>query len=246
MATTSKGSLKPCSKTDPRYGRIKKVFMAYIHNPDPYEQYIPPYTRDQLRNPAIYRQALREKTEHSTHQLDKIHSHKATVRRLIESLVSGGVAVSHDQLHEGEHVTNLLKYYEEQIIDSDAVLLIITKSLNYYMSNEAPIGENEILLTRHFLHNLMTIKRPSATSFIPIFINQPVNRGFIPTTLASSTCYSVREPFDVRSGDLSDLYAYLTNQNTGTFVGPAEVIAIPKRRPACKFCYQFEYSRNIF
>ena len=235
MSTTTKGSLKPCSRTDPRYGRIKKVFMAYIHNPDPYEQYIPPYTRDQLRNPAIYRQALREKAEHSTHQLDKIQLHKATVRRLIESLVSCGVAVSHDQIHEEEHVTNLLKYYEDQIIDSDAVLLIITKSLNYYMSNEAPMDENEILLTRHFLHNLMTIKKPSGTCFIPVFINRPVDRSSIPTTLASSNCYSVCEPFDVCSGGLSDLYAYLTNQNTLELPSSSEVIAIPQRRTACKF-----------
>lgn len=237
MSSDSKGLLKPFSNVDPRYGRIKKVFIAYIQNPDPYEQYIPPYTREQLKDPSTYRQALKEKTEHAINQQNKIQGHKATIRRLAECLSLAGVSVCYDQYYEGQQVTNLVKTCDEQIRDSDAVLLIVTKSLTHYMENDAPLFEDEILLTRHFLYNLITIKKPVGTSFIPVFINEPLNRSVIPTTLASSTCYSVYEPFDVQAGGLSNLYAFLTNQKTISMPASSTVIAIPPRKTPCEFSF---------
>lgn len=227
-----KGVLEPISSIDSRFGRVKKAFIAYAHNPDPYEQYIPPFSLEQLGQPEIFQMVLQQKTEHLLRQQKKVQTHKDTIKRFADCISRNGVAVSYDQFYEGQQIPNVLQHFEQQICDSDTVLVIVTKSLKYYIENNVPVSEEEILLTKHFLYNLMTIKKPVGTCFIPVFLNQPIDRSLIPITLASSTCYSIVEPFDHQSGDMYDLYAFLTNQRT--IVPINGVVELPPRRGPCK------------
>lgn len=220
----------------PSFGRIKKVFIAYAHNPDPYEKYIPPYQPAALQaNPALYQLVLREKAEHEWRQQDKIQRQKDAVKRLADVLGAGGVPVAYDQYNlEGPPVTNQLQHYEQQICDSDFVLLVITPSLLYYMNNKVPL-EDEILLARDFLSNLMTVKKPHGTHFLPVFVNCEKDLSLVPTALSSTRCYQLVEPFNVEQGDLYTLYAMLTNQQTIDLQPPAQPINLPKRSGPCEF-----------
>ena len=237
MAEIRKGILEPSSSNHPVYGRIKKVFIVYVHNPDPYEKYIPPYDPVALQsNPALYQLVLREKAEHEWRQQDKVQRHKDTVKRLADVLRASGVSVAYDQYNwEGPPVTNQLQHYEQQICDSDFVLLIITPSLLYYMNNEVPL-EDEILLAKDFLSNLMTVKKPNGTHFLPVFINCEKDLSLVPTALSSAQCYQLLEPFNVEQGDLYTLYAMLTNQQTIDRQSSAQVFSLPRRTGPCTLC----------
>lgn len=235
MAHAAKGKLEPNSPIHRRFGRIKKVFLAYAHNPDPYEQYIPPYSQQQLMaDPGLFQLVLQEKAEHLSRQQAKIKGHVDTVKRFADCLQGNGVPVAYDRYWEGQQIPNLLQHYEQQINDSDVVLLIISPSLKFYMENDVPDSKDEILLTKDFLYNLINVKKPEGTCFIPVFLNRTLDRGLIPTTLSSASTYVIKEPFDCTVGDMYDLYAYLTNQKSIEMAQPTCVIALPKRNSPCK------------
>ena len=232
MATT-KGILEPKSPFHPEFGRIKKVYIAYVHNPDEYEAYVPPYRPEELLDSNILRLVFQEKQTHEYEQRKKIEEHTQTIQRLATYLSTLGVPVVYDEYWRGKHVTNQIQKFEEQITDSDYVLLIITPSMNHYLQNTAPIDE-EILFTDNFLFNLMTVKKPSGTNFIPVFVNSTKNSVLVPTHLASATLYELKEPFDYQRGGTYDLYKLLTNQKTEPFAPSVGVVKVPRRPGACK------------
>lgn len=230
---TEKGCLDPKSPMNPEFGRIKKVFVAYVHNPDEYEAYVPPCRPEVLLDPNILRTVFQEKQEHENRQRSKIQRHTETVHRLAKYLTAVGVPVVYDEYWTGKHVTNQLQQFERQIADSDYVLLVITPSMNHYLTNVAPVNE-EILFTDNFLFNLMTVKKPPGTEFIPVFVNSPKDVHLIPTSLASAMSYVLMEPFDCHNGDFSDLYRLITNQRTEPSIPFSGVVRIPPRRNACE------------
>ena len=230
---TGKGCLQPKSPMDPQVGRIKKVFIAYVHNPDEYEVYVPPCRPEQLLDPNILRIAIQHKMEHEQIQRDNIRRHTETVKRLAVFLTERGVPVVYDDYFNGSHVSNRLQQYEQQIVDSDYVLLVITPSMNYYLTNVAPIDE-EILFTEDFLFNLMTVKKPQGTHFIPVFINCQHDTGLVPTFLASAKSYAITEPFDCHSGDLRDMYCLFTNRSVPSLPTCGSVVQVSSKRSACK------------
>ena len=240
---TQKGVLHPVSQYVPQFGRVKKVFLAYVHNPDQYETFIPPYPPEQLFDQNILHLVQQQRLQHESQQASKILAHRACVKRLAEYLKSVGVAVSYDQHWEGQQISNQLQHYEQQIADSDFVLLIITPSVKYYLENDAP-KEEEILFTEHFLYNLMTIKKPDGTNFIPVFLNKRKDVSLVPTSLASSTSYELIEPFDIHRGDMYDLYALLTNQKLSetTPLGPYR---LPSKPSPCEFVRSCNYRYNL-
>ena len=234
MAAPSKGLLEPRCTVDPRFGRVKKVFVAYVHNPDEYEAYVPPYRPEDLLDPNLLREVLHLKLEHEQEQKNKIQRHTDAVQRLCTYLSQLGVAVAYDQYWKGQHIGNLLHHFERQIADSDFVLLIITPSMNHYLQNVAPIDE-EILFTDNLLYNLMTVKKPPGTNFVPIFVNSHKIIDLIPSCLASAMSYELLEPFDYQKSGMYDLYALLTNQGT-VIPSPSNfVVSLPPPRSACEF-----------
>jgi hypothetical protein len=213
---------------------MKKVFIVYAHNPDPYEQYIPPFPPEQLYNDHdLFKMVWEYRSEHIRKQQLKVQTHKYIVRCFAECLKSNGIPVFYDQYSETS--SNVLANFEQQMVDSDVVIVIITPSLKYYLNNDAPVDVDEILLTRHFLYNLMTVNKPDGTHFLPVFLNQPSKRDLIPTVISGSTCYSILEPFDCTEGDFQSLYAFLTNQKVAEIFQPSSVIKLPKRKSPCEF-----------
>ncbi len=234
MATTGKGLLEPKSPINPEFGRIKKVFIAYVHNPDEYEAYVPPYRPEELLDSNILRFVFSEKQRHENQQRNKIEKHTKAIQSLATYLSTLGVPVVYDEYWRGKHVSNQLQQFEEQIMDSDYVLLVITPSTNHYLQNVAPIDE-EILFTDNFLFNLMTVKKPPGTNFIPIFVNSTKNSDLVPTHLGSSMIYELIEPFDYQRGDMYDLYKLVTNQKTEPLIPTVGVVRVPRRIGACKW-----------
>ena len=110
-------------------------------------------------------------------------------------------------------------------------------SLLYYLNNEVPL-EEEILLAKDFLSNLMTVKKPNGTHFLPVFINCEKDLSLVPTALSSAQCYQLLEPFNVEQGDLYTLYAMLTNQQTVDLQPPVQPISLPKRTGPCELWEQ--------
>lgn len=232
--SASKGLLDPKCKEDDVYGRVKKLFIAYVQNPDQYEIYHPPVPPERLMaDMDLLTKYLKERAAHETIQKMKIERHRSAVRRLAQYLTSCGVSVAYDQCWEGTQLDNRLKHYEAQIRDSDYVLLVITPSFTHYLANEAP--DEEILFVDNFLYNMTTVAQPEGTRFIPVFLNREKDISLVPMSLVSSTMYVIREPLDVYRGDLYSLYALLTNQNVMERPEPlGKPIPLPQTR-RCEF-----------
>ena len=245
----SKGQLDPKCKEDNVYGRVKKIFIAYVQNPDEYEIYHPPVPPERLMaDMDLLTKCVKERAAHETIQKTKIERHRSAVRRLAEYLTNGGVAVAYDQYWEDKQLDSRLQHYEAQIRDSDYVLLVITPSFNHYLTNEAP--DEEILFANNFLYNMITIARPQGTHFIPLFLNRDKDVSLVPMSLASSTMFVIREPLDLYRGDLYSLYALLTNQNvTERPELPGMPVSLPRRRRCECVCVEFimlSFSNTIF
>lgn len=230
-----KGMLEPRSRHDQVFGRIKKVFIAYVHNPNVYENYIPAYPLEQLfQDPSLQQQVLQEKQLHEERQKAIITEHTELVSSFASCLVSSGVAVAYDGYFQNQRMECTHQFYEQQIRDSDFVLLIVTPSLRHYLENEPPEEEPMApLFSSKALYNMMTVQLPPGTHFIPVFLNQPKDINLIPTCLASSTTFMVQSPFNVQQGGLYDLYNLLTNQQANRPPDPGPPILLPQR-PRCE------------
>lgn len=228
----SKGVLEPTSRVDPQFGRIKKVFLAYVHNPDVYESYTPPYPWEQLvADVALQQRVIQEQAQHAEQQRQKIGAHKDLVKEFADCLRKHGVAVAYDRHFELERLPSIHQFYEQQIRDSDFVLLLITPSLKYYLENEPPEEEPMgPLFASKSLYNMMTIQLPLGTHFIPIFLNRERDSSLIPISLAGGSMYTIYRPFDITQGDLYHLYALLTNQTVNKQPEPGPPIALPQRK----------------
>ena len=245
----AKGVLEPKSKEDPQFGRIKKVFLAYVHNPDVYESYTPPYSWEQLiADTALQQRVRQENAQHEEQQQKKIDAHKILVKSFADCLRERGVAVAYDGYFEQERLQCTHQVYEQQIRDSDFVLLIITPSLNYYLEHDPPGKEPMgLLFASKSLYNMMTVQRPPGTHFIPVFLNQEKDSSLIPISLVSSTTYTIYHPFDITTGDLYYLYALLTNQEVNKALEPGPPIQLPKRK-RCELAHdcKHDYHDSIF
>ena len=229
-----KGVLEPMSKEHPQYGRIRKVFLAYIHNPNVYEKYVPPYDIQQLLSDLSLQERVREEMHHhAEQQQSNKQAHEDLVKEFAECLHSKGVAVAYDRYFEQERIECTYLYYEQQIRDSDFVLLVITPSLEYYLKNDPPDEEPMApLFASKALVNLMSVQRPPRTHFIPIFLDCDRDTSLVPVCLAGASMFTIHRPFDVEKGDLYNLYNILTNQQVNKPPEPGPVIVLPQR-PRC-------------
>ena len=229
-----KGVLQPRSVESSQFGRIKKVFLAYIQNPDVYEKYIPPYSWDQLISDQSLQQRAREESAcHEENQKRKKKEHTDLVKEFAEYLRENGVSVAYDGYFELENVECTHQLYEQQIRDSDFVLLVITPSLKFYLQNDPPVEEPMApLFQSKAMVNLMTVQIPPGTHFVPIFLGRERDTNLVPVNLASASMYTICKPFDITKGDLYNLYSQFTNQTVAP-PEPGPPIELP-RRPRCE------------
>ena len=213
--------LNPQHQRHPEWGPLPKVFIAYAHNPLPYVQIAPPDSDKVIQsNPEMSTEMVHERWEeevarHMRREEKAIEDNKLLVYHLATFLQKSSIAVAYDQLLTDVGTSNLMKWSQEQIKDSDFVILIITPSFCNFLFDEVP-PEKEYLFAGHYLYNLIH-NPPLNKSLLPVFLNQVKDIQLLPKALEASICYEIWEPFDVQHGprndDLESFYALLTRQN---------------------------------
>lgn len=198
-----------------------KVFIAYPHNPVPYVQIAPPNVAEVLlHNPGMMEEEVRhmakeEILRHAQAEEKAIEANKKLVYRFAQFLQKNAIIVSYDQMLTDTGASNLMKWSQQQIEDSDFVILIVTPSLCDFLSNEVP-AEEEYLFVGDFLYNLIH-NPPANKPLLPVFLERVKDIGFLPKALEASTSYEIWQPFSIehtpRNDDLESLYARLTGQN---------------------------------
>lgn len=190
--------INPQRHTDGTFGLLPKVFIVYPHNPQV-------YTWNSVKE-------LRD--EQSKRTREDIRRHDELVCHFAQFLESHKIAVSYEGLLKDGFTSNYMKWFQDQIVDSDDVILIITNSFSHFLSNQPPEGKERIF-TGQFLHNFVNNpKKP----ILPVFLNRPKELKLLPDALRSSKTYNVmatRDPpyFDVQQPELDSLFALLTKQN---------------------------------
>ena len=216
---------------------LPKVFIAYPHNPSPYTQLDPDYIRQFYPNQPdhIVEQCVaRDMQHHTLQQEEVIRQHMSKVHSLGQFLQQTGIAVSHDQLLLDCGSDNIMRWCQEQIEDSDFVILIITNSFKDFLDGEPP-PEKEHLFVGNYLSNF--INNPRGKQLLPVFLDLPVNSQLIPKCLEMCRLYSVYTPPSLvigRGDDLQLLYALLTKQDRYAPPAPSGVIKLNSRRRRSK------------
>ena len=246
------GTASPKRRSNPENGLLlPKVFMAYPHNPGAYLQIAPPNVEAVLlQNPGMTRESIQEaykqeKLRLSVDTEEEVKRHKYLVREFANFLAGSGIAVAYDQLLEDTGTDNLMKWTEQQMKDSDYVILIVTPSLCDFLSSPPP-RDKEYIFSGHMLYNLIHSPPPRPNSpvnvdalrFLPVFLNSTKNLNLLPKTLEAGNCYEIWKPFDVRltrEDDLVSLYTLLTRQSTCAAPPPTTTyVKIKPKRSRCK------------
>ena len=227
----------------PEHGLLPKVFIAYPHNPAMYTQIAPPIFEEILHwNPGLTRDHVQanyeeEVARHLKETDDGIRQHEQLVYHFATFLQQRFIAVAYDQLLRDTGTSNLIKWTQEQVADSDYLILITTPSLCDFLSNPPPL-DKEYIFTGHYLFNTIHNPPPSLR-ILPVFLNQPKDISFLPKTLEAASSFEIW--FDgskpcAQGGDLDSLYAILTNQTVYNRPNPPQgaIIKLKPRRPRCK------------
>ena len=175
---------------DPWHYPQPKVFIAYPHNPVPYVQIAPPnVTEVLLHNPGMMEEEVRhlakeEILRHARAEEKAIEANKKLVYRFAQFLQKNAIIVSYDQMLTDTGASNLTKWSQQQIEDSDFVILIVTPSLCDFLSNEVP-AEEEYLFVGDFLYNMIH-NPPANKPLLPVFLERVKDIGFLPKALEAS------------------------------------------------------------
>ena len=230
---------------------LPKVFIVYAHNPGEYRQIHPPDVDGLMRdNPSMTRDWIEQQYEEEKIQLsaqteENIRQHKLLVRKFSNFLTGAGVPVTYDQLLDDTGTDNLMRWTEQQIKDSDYVILIVTPSLHEFLTNPSSASrDEEYIFSGHTLYNLIHSppSRPNSPlglgvlCFLPVFLESTKNLDLLPKTLEAGSCYEVWKPFDVqrpRGDDLVLLYTLLTRQSVCPTPEPIAYVPI-RRKKRCK------------
>ncbi len=217
---------------DPQYGVLPKVFVVYPLNPAVYTWIDPPKPVEQMNHDEL--QAFSsEAALHDQQQEEVVKNHQALIRRFAEFLQKSRIAVAYDQLLLDSGAENQMKWYQEQIADSDYAILVITPSFREFLESECP-PEREHIFTGHYLHNLIN-RPPPNLRLLPVFLNQYTNVDLLPVALRAARVFQIFEPFDVQVDDLSSLYAILTNQRLCEAPVSDGVVRVKPKRRGCEF-----------
>ena len=216
---------------------LPKVFIAYPHNPSPYTQLDPGYFRqlypnqpDHVLQPII----AGEMQRHADQQEMFIRQQMSKVYSLAQFLQQAGIAVSYDQLLSDVGSDNIMRWCQEQIEDSDFVILIITASFKGFLDGDVP-PEKEHLFVGNYLSNF--VHNPCGKQLLLVFFDQPVNSQLVPKCLEMSRFYSVYTSPTLalgRGDNLENLYALLTKQDRYTPPAPTGVVKLERRRKRSK------------
>ena len=233
----------PQRHTDSVRGLLSKIFIVYPHNPQVY-QWLPPTSTEELQakcpqvsEDEILRMQMEEFRQRESKVKETIDNHNKLVRSFAEFLESHKIAVSYEGLLLDHPVSNYMKWFQDQMQDSDFILLVITESFRHFLNEDPPNGK-EWIFSGEFLHNLIHAPKKK---LLPIFLNRPVNLDLLPDALRSSSTYHIPATncppyFNVQQPQLDSLYAIFTKQNRIVPpLPPANPVPIVNLRGRCKF-----------
>ena len=218
---------------------MPKVFIIYPHNPQPYV-YKPPTAAEELRSrypeksdSEILEMRVQEEESRANDEKKRIVNHNELVHRFANFLTSNGLDVAYEGLLQDKSTSNCMRWFQEQLNMSDFVILIVTESLNYFLSDRRTFPHNgqEKIFESEFLHNF--VHQPSKP-LLPVFLGHPTNLDLLPDVLKCSSTYHIKdtEDFSLLRSEMDNLYAALTNQSRS--VPPqGPIVELPKRR-RCK------------
>ena len=235
----------PRRHTDGIRGLLPKVFIVYPHNPQPY-QWSPPTPAEDFRrlypgasDGEIRQRQMEEMETREAAVNEVIRQHDQLVYLFAQFLESHKIAVAYEGLLLDCPTPNYMRWFQEQMKDSDFILLIITESFEHFLSHTPPDGKERIF-TGEFMHNVIHNPDPSRP-LLPIFLNRPENRDLLPDALRASSTYHITANshppyFNVHQPQLDSLYAILTRQNRTEPPPPVSSIPIigPRQRRRCK------------
>ena len=219
----------------PGSGLLPKVFIVYPHNPDSYEHVDSTIDEEVIqRNPGVPLAELEERMrthilEHERKREEKIQQHKQLVRDFAAFIHQSGVAVAYDGLLRDVGSENVMKWCQEQIEDSDYVILIVTDSFKEFLENEVPPADEHIFVG-DFLYNFV---HSHAKKLLPVFLNRTKDTEILPVALHMCKFYEIWTPCDVRTqrrDDLQSLYSLLTNQSQTQAPPSQGPIQLPKKK----------------
>lgn len=212
-----------------------KVFIAYAHNPEPYDILEQPDIETAiLHNPGLSVQELQrlfdqECYEHQISRDTKISEHMKLVYLFANFLRSSGVNVEFDQDLNDVGCDNYLKWCLDKIEASQHVILIVTPSLKDFLRSKAP--DEEWLFVGDSLYNLI---EGNSKPFLPVFLNIPKDNDLLPVSLHNSSRYEVWGDFTLkneRTDNLVDLYARLIGEDRFNIPRPpVSIVQIPKKK----------------
>ena len=229
------GLPNPRRHTDSRLGLLSKVFIVYAHNPRLY-QWPRPLQDFRLMYPQCSQEELRhmqgeEKKLLEREQEERVGRQNELVHRFAQFLDSHKIAVAYEGLLLDRPVDSYMRWFQEQMKDSDYILLIVTDSLSEFLSKNPP-EEKERIFSGNFLHNYVHLSpsSPERRPILPIFIHRKRKLDLLPDALRASSTYEIKyrehpPHFDVQEPELDRLYALLTRQDR--IQPPTQVSVVP-------------------
>ena len=219
---------------DGRY--LPKVFIAYPRKPTVYEQRAPP--ENAAGDPEVWRQFEEEVVAHERAAELEVKGHETAVKSFAHFLHSQSVAVAYDLLVRDHGTANIMRWCQQQIQDSDYLIIVATPSLCQFLDGKCP-PDREPLFSSDYLYNLIHSspqKRDgSRLEMIPLFLGRPKTLEMVPVALRGASMYEVwdREYREPLSEGMTSLLCRLTGQNRFQPPEPRAPISIKPRPKRC-------------
>ena len=190
-----------------------KVFILSPHNPNEYVHILPPDELQQHpeQHPELLREYEVEVEESKARMEGEIDEHQRLMTRLAHCLEARGITVTGVHQLRDSAVSNIVQWADEQIKNSNFVILIITPSFSKFLE-KLPPPEKECLFgasggyVSRLLHH-----PPEGVTFFPVFLNQFEDMNLLPITLRGGPLYEIFEPFE---NSLEQLCNVLTITNS--------------------------------
>jgi len=215
----------------------RQVYIISPHNPEPY---VRPPTVEELRRKypekseqEIAQLEVSEAEDADLEEKKRILHHDKVVDSFTKFLIENGVKAVQESQTSDRNIPNLMKWHQDQLKQCACIILIITKSFHYFLSDPRSFPHNgeEPIFESDFLYNVVHLsKKP----LLPVFLGGDTkDLGLLPDALRMSSTYHVKTDFSLQDSETSTLYAFLTGQNNCAPLPPGPVIRVPGPR-RCK------------
>ena len=183
---------------------LPKATVIYAHNPELYQQIARPDVQALLRQrPTLTREQIEtqyeaEVIENEGQMKENIRENKGLVAMFASFLTGLSITVVYDQDLEDCYVASKTQHMDEQIKDSDYVILVITPSFIPFL-NKAP--QEELIFMGPYLHNLIRCpgrnKSGRKIKIICVFLDRVKDIELVPTELKTGSIYELWHPFQL-------------------------------------------------